>query len=168
MLFSLLNVVSRQLNMSSNLEYLDETLSLLVCLDCVPTWTSFSSILLIVVTWIKSQVKSMFNFYFFLFGSVDYPWSYDYDEHLSTLSLSGIDFLCCCFSWTTIIFYSFVSMNTYSPCLRNCKMSNPIHYCRNCSNFLCFFYFLPFIRYPQNLFMQLSVDSIVFVCLLVE
>ena len=110
----------------------------------------------------------MLNFYFFLFSSVDYHWSYAYDECLSTLSLSRIDFLCCCFFRTTLIFYSFVSMNTYSPCPSNCKTSNPIHYSRNCSNFLCFFSFLPFIRYPQKHFMQLSVDSIVVVCLLVE
>ena len=124
--------------MSSNLEHLDETLSLSVYLDHILSWTSFSSILVIEATWVESQVKSMFNFYFFLFGLVDYLWLYAYDEHLSTLSLSRIDFLCCCFFWTTIIFYSCFSVDTYSPCPSNYKTSNPIHYSRNCSNFLCY------------------------------
>ena len=84
------------------------------------------------------------------------------------LSLFGVDFLCCFFLLTTIILYSFVSMNTYSPCPRNCKTSSPKHYSRNCSNFLGLFSFLPFIRYPPKSFMQLSIYPIVVVCLLVE
>jgi Ca2+/Na+ antiporter len=89
--------------------------------------------------WITGQVDVQF---FFLLGSVNYPWFYTYDELLSTLRLSGVDCLCSCVYWTTIIFYSNISMNTYFPCPRNCKMLGKIDYSRNCSNFLGFFSFL--------------------------
>jgi len=117
--------------MSSNLKCLDETSSVSVS-DQLLSWPSFSSIIVIVVTWGESQGKSMF-FFFFLLGWVDHAWSYAYDEILSMLSLFPVDCLCSHVSWTTIIFYSNVSMNTYFPCPRNCKTSCPIYYSRNFS-----------------------------------
>jgi len=135
--------------MSSNLESLDETSSISICLDQVLSWPSYSSIFVIIVTRGESQFKSMFNF-FFMLGSVDYPWSYAYDELLSMLSYSRVDCLCSYACWTIIIFYSNVSMNTYFPCPRNCKTSGRKDYSRNCSNFVGFFSFLPFIGYSKK------------------
>jgi len=129
---------------------LEVTSSVSVYMDRVLPWPSFSSIIVIVLTWGESQVKSMFNF-FFVLCLVNYPWFYTYDELLSILILSGVNCLCSCFFWTTIILYSNISMNTYFPCPRNYKTLGQIDYSRNCSNFLGFFSFLPSIVYPQKI-----------------
>jgi len=116
--------------------------------------------------WIKSQVDV--QDFLFLLHWVAYHWSSTYDELPSMLSLSRFDCLCSCSCWTTIIFYSNLSMNTYFPCPRNCNTSGPVDYSRNFSNSLGFLSFLPFIGYDKKKIMQLSVYSTVVVGVLVE
>ena len=101
--------------------------------------------------WIKSQVDIQF-FLCWVQSTILIP-------------MPMISFFLCCVFLESIVYFS---MNTYFPCPRNNKMSHPIDYSRNCSNFLGLFSFLPFIQYPPKNFMQLSIYPIVVVCLLVE
>jgi len=90
--------------------------------------------------WIKSEFDVQ-NLFFILLGLVYYPWSYAYDElEFSMSSFCGVDFLCSCIYWTTIIFYVIFSMNTSIPCPSNCNMLGSIDYARSCCNFLGFFF----------------------------
>lgn len=86
--------------------------------------------------------------FFFLLDLVYYLWSYAYDELTFSMSCScGVDFLCYCICWTTIILYVIFSMNTHVPCPRNCKMLGRIDYPR-----------MPKLKYVVVLFSHVCVN----------